>query len=110
MLSIDLARNFALEAAPSVTFTGDLAGGGTVSHTFSVTASSPPLAFQTFDFSGLGFTDLSSVSWNQGADGQGIHQFGNILLSAGSAVPEPSSLVMAGIAVLAGLGARARRR
>src|SRR5437764_10546124 len=60
LLSIDLARNFAFDPAPTVTFTGTLAGGGTVSETFTVTTSSPPLVFQTFDLSG--FTNLTSVS------------------------------------------------
>jgi hypothetical protein len=61
LLSIDLARNFAFDPAPSTTFTRTLAGGGTVSETFTVTTSSPPLVFQTFDFTG--FTSLTSVSW-----------------------------------------------
>jgi hypothetical protein len=64
-----------------------------------VTTSSPPLTFQTFDFTG--FTGLASVSWDQGADSQGIHQFGNIQLSTNStAVPEPSMLAADCIAVL----------
>ena len=37
LLSIDLARNFPFDPAPTVTFTGDLAGGGTVTQTFTVT-------------------------------------------------------------------------
>jgi hypothetical protein len=91
LLSIDLARNFAFDPAPSVTFTGTLAAGGTVSETFTVTTPSPPLIFQTFDFTG--FTGLSSVSWDQGAAGQSIHQFTNITLSTG-VVPEPSALTL----------------
>jgi hypothetical protein len=63
LLSIDLARNFAFDPPRSTTFTGMLAGGGTVAETFSVSISSPPLIFQTFDFAG--FTNVTSVSWDQ---------------------------------------------
>jgi hypothetical protein len=95
LLSIDLARNFAFDPPPTVTFNGTLAGGGTVTKVFSVTASSPPLEFQTFDFTG--FTDLSSVSWDQGGDALFLHQFANIHLSTG--VPEPSTLALLAIAI-----------
>lgn len=37
LLSIDLARNFAFDPAPTVTFVGTLLGGGTVSDTVTVT-------------------------------------------------------------------------
>lgn len=103
LLSIDLARNFAFDPAPTVTFTGTLAGGGTVSETFTVTSASPPLTFQTFAFAG--FTGLTSVSWDQGA--QGVHQFGDVHLAA---VPEPPTLVAGVVAGLAGLGLARRRR
>lgn len=107
--SIDLARNFAFDPAPSVTFTGILAAGGTISQTFAVTTSSPPLAFQTFNFTG--FTDLTAVQWDQGVDG--IHQFGNVHLTPStSSVPEPSSmaLLVAGIAVIGGCASRKKAR
>ncbi|QEH35355.1 hypothetical protein OJF2_39060 [Aquisphaera giovannonii] len=108
LLSIDLARNFAFDAAPSVTFTGTLAGGGTVTQTFTVSTPSPPLVFQPFDFAG--FTNLTSVSWDQGNGTQGIHQFGNIHL--GAAVPEPPALALTalGIPVLLACRIRAGRR
>jgi hypothetical protein len=87
LLSIDLARNFAFDPAPTVTFTGTLAGGGTVSDTFTVTN---PSTFQTFNFTG--FSGLASVSWDQPVFTDGLHQFSNIHLS--TPVPEPSSLVL----------------
>ena len=77
LLSIDLARNFAFDPAPTVTFTGTLAAGGTVSETFTVTQpAGSPQTFQTFNFTG--FTGLSSVSWDQPVFTQGLHQFANI--------------------------------
>jgi hypothetical protein len=99
LLSIDLARNFAFDPAPSAPFTGTLAGGGTVHQMLTVTTNSPPLAFQTFDLTG--FTNVISVSWEQdGVASAGIHQFGNIHLFTG-AVPEPASwaLLALGIAL-----------
>jgi hypothetical protein len=108
LLSIDLARNFAFEQAPATTFTATLAGGGTVTATFAVTTSSPPLTFQTFDFTG--FTNVSSVSWDQDVDGtEGVHQFTKIHLRTGAAVPEPPALVLLALGVPLAL-AHARRR
>jgi hypothetical protein len=89
LLSIDLARNFAFDPAPTVTFTATLLGGGTVTQDFTVTTASPPLVLQTVDFTG--FTNLISVSWDQGTSG--VHQFTNIRLFAGL-VPEPSSVAL----------------
>ena len=64
--------------------------------TFTVTTpAGPPAAFQTFDFTG--FTDLTSVSWDQPVFSAGLHQFTNITLSI---VPEPSSLILGGIGIL----------
>jgi hypothetical protein len=107
LLSIDLARNFEFDPAPTVTFTGLKTGGGTVMASFTVTTpSGPPASFQTFDFTG--FTDLSSVSWDQGDSAQGVHQFGNIHLSTAAAVPEPGSLAL--FLSLTGVGFLRRRR
>jgi hypothetical protein len=95
LLSIDLARNFEFDPAPTVTFTGSLVGGGTVSESFTVTTPSGAGAFQSFSFTG--FTNLKSVIWDQPTFDLGLYQFTNINLStaAGSAIPEPSSLVIA---------------
>jgi hypothetical protein len=91
LLSIDLARNFGFDLAPTVTFTGTLAGGGSLSETFKVTTPAGfPSAFQTFDFTG--FTGVTAVSWDQPDPSQGLHQFTNIQLAAG--VPEPSTLTL----------------
>jgi hypothetical protein len=95
LLSIDLARNFAFDPTPTVTFTGKFAGGGILTETFSVTTLSPPLSFQTFDFTG--FTGLASVSWEQDFASQGLHQFGNIHLSNG--VPEPTTLTLLALGI-----------
>ena len=80
-----------------VTFTGTLAGGGTVGETFSVTTpSGAPGSFQTFSFTG--FADLASVRWDQPVFTMGLNQFSDISLS--TAIPEPSSLILASAGVL----------
>jgi hypothetical protein len=109
LLSIDLARNFALDPAPMVTFTGVLAGGGSVTESFSVTSSSPPNTFQTFAFAGFG--DVTSVSWNQSDVNQGVHQFTNVVLDASPAsAPEPASLTLFSFGLVGLAGCRLRRR
>jgi hypothetical protein len=97
VLSVDLARSFAFDPAPTVTFIGTLAGGGKVSETFSVTTPpGVPGSFQTFSFAG--FTDLASVSWDQPVFAEGLNQFSDISLS--TAIPEPSSLILASVGAL----------
>jgi hypothetical protein len=100
LLSIDLARNFAFDPAPTVTYTGMLRGGGTVTDTFTVTTPPPPSppAFQTFAFTG--FNNVTSVSWDQPMASEGLHQFTDITLSTPTSVPEPSSLALAGFGTL----------
>jgi hypothetical protein len=112
LLSIDLARNFEFDAPPTVTFTGTLEGGGTVTDTFTVTTLPPPSppAFQTFTFTG--FDDVTSVSWDQPQFPEPLHQFTNITLATTpfiDPVPEPSSLILAGVGAL-GLAFLARQR
>jgi len=111
LLSIDLARNFAFDPAPSVTFTGTRSGGDIVTETFTVTIPVGTSAFQSFDFAG--FTDLESVTWEQPVLAAGLHQFTNIeLVAAPAAVPEPSIwlLVATGLVILAAFGLRRQRR
>jgi hypothetical protein len=47
------------DLAPTVTFTGTRAGGGTVTQTFTVTTAPGVQAFQSFTFAG--FSDLVSL-------------------------------------------------
>lgn len=89
--SIELADLFSLGSGPyDVTFLGHLAGGGTVSQTFSINTGS---AFSPHSFSG--FSHLASVTWQQGL--MRLHQFDNIVVTS---VPEPGTYAM----LLAGLG------
>jgi hypothetical protein len=90
LLSIDLARNFEFDPAPTVTFTSTLAGGGTVTKTFNDMTTPPPFVFTTFD---MGFTNVTSVTWDQPVFTQGLHQFTNIHLFA-SVIPEPPTLTL----------------
>jgi hypothetical protein len=110
LLSIGLAREFDFDPAPTVTFTGTLSGGGTVSETFKVTQPPGfPGAFQSFNFAG--FANLSSVSWDQQDPMAGSHQFTDVTLTT-TAVAEPSSLILGGIGTigLALVSKKARRR
>jgi hypothetical protein len=106
LLSIDLARNFAFDPAPTVTFTGTLAGGGTITETVTVTeAPGFPQSFTQFDFTG--FTNLTSVSWDQPVFTAGLNQFTDITLST---VPEPASIITGGIGAMLVAVARFRAR
>ena len=109
--SIDLARNFAFDPAPTVTFTGTLAGGGTVSQSFTVTTPVGQQAFQTFAFTG--FNDVTRVTWNQPPLADGLHQFTDITFvtpDQAPSVPEPATLALFGVAACTGLALRRRRR
>jgi hypothetical protein len=99
LLAIDLARNFSFDPAPTVTFTGTLASGGTVTESFLVTnPGGATTTFQMFTFTG--FREVTQVTWNQPTDpALGLHQFTDVDLT----VPEPSTLLLAALGACGGL-------
>jgi len=99
--SIDLSVLHPQGVSPSVVFTGVLAGGGTVTQTFTPTV----FGFRTFVFNSA-FTNLTSVTWHQGTDDFNAHQFDNIVVSS---VPEPISIFLFGSG-LVGITANLSRR
>jgi hypothetical protein len=95
-----LAQAYGSEA--SVSFIGNVHGGGTINQSFTLDGN---FTFQTFAFSG--FNNLDSVTWQQVFP---YHQFDNLVLDrAASAVPEPGTLVLCGLA-LAVMGALLRKK
>lgn len=97
-----LSRSAGLGAGATVSFVGKVHGGGTVNQDFTLDDS---FTFQTFAFSG--FNNLDSVIWQQVYS---FHQFDNLVLDqAASAVPEPGTLVLCGLA-LALMGALLRKK
>ena len=86
----------------TVNFSGTLANGSVVSTSFRTNAANN---LQTFTF-GSDFDSVSSVSWVQASP---FHSFDNIVLHTGapaSAVPEPSTVAMLGLGLLAFAGSR----
>jgi hypothetical protein len=105
MLSIDLALMY-LGSRPSdepTTFTGAIAGGGTVTQTFDVTNSS----FLTFTLA-ADFTNLTSVSWT--ATGGSTPQFSNIDVVASTPLPAALPLFVTGLGAMGLFGWRRKRR
>jgi hypothetical protein len=82
------------------TFTGIRADSSIVTQRITF---GPAFGFQTDSFTG--FNDLVSVSWSDDSDPT---QFDNIRVSGNAAVPEPSSLVLAGLGGLLIYGWRRR--
>ena len=94
LLSIDLARNLEVQSGPPPPRSRARSlGGGTVTKTFNdIDDASAIRSSTTFD---VGFTNVTSVSWDQPVFTQGLNQFTNIHLSTG-AVPEPAVLDLTG--------------
>ena len=101
LTSIHLAE-FTRPFNPSVTFLGNLFGGGTVTQTFTLDG----IAFgaETFAFSNV-FTNLTSVTWAQVSP---FHQFDNIVVDGMVSVPEPGTLFLLGSGLLVGAAFRKR--
>jgi hypothetical protein len=72
-----------------VTFLGTIAGGGSVSQTFTVDGS--PFVQQTFNFTG--FSNLTKVEWIQAPP---YHQFDDIVVNV---VPEPDAWLLIGTGI-----------
>jgi hypothetical protein len=88
--------------AATVTFIGDLFGGGTVAQSFTTDAAVPGL--QTFTLA-PSFQNLVALRWRQADQNAFDHSFDNIRLS----VPEPTTIALVGIGLLAA-GAGRRRK
>lgn len=104
--SIDLDSYNSLTV--TVTFTGSLSGGGTVTQAFTTDATQRSL--QTFTFSSS-FTNLTAVQWTQASP---FHSFDNIVAGdagpPGVATPVPPTILAALVVPLLGLAGRFRRR
>ena len=101
--SIDVSElyNQSNLSATNVHFVADLAGGGTADYTVDLDL---VFGYQAVDFGGT-FNNVTSVSWLQTAS---YHQFDNLVMGAATAVPEPASIALVGLA-LAAVGAARRR-
>jgi hypothetical protein len=102
--SIDIARADPYGGLIPVTFTGVKEDGSKVFATYQFTDKIVGLN-HAFSF-GDDFHNLTSLIWYEGAEWQ---LYDNIVLSESSAVPEPSSIALIGLA-MAGLGFARRRK
>jgi hypothetical protein len=90
MKSIDLADIFNTGSNITVDFIGNIAGGGTVSQSFTTDSA---LGLETFNFTN--FTNLASVQWTPTAGPNQWIEFDNINIngSSATAVPEPFTVL-----------------
>lgn len=87
--SIDLAPvSTGWGAGATVTFIGNVHGGGTVTDSYTLSNS---YSFERFALTG--FNELDSVSWIQQYN---YHQFDNLVLEQSAPVPEPSTFILLG--------------
>ena len=84
----------------TITFTGNLVGGGTVEQSFTTDGQANGSA-ETFNF-GTSFTNLSSVTWNSP-----FVYYDNFVVAP---IPEPSSLLLFAVGILAIVGMGYRQR
>ena len=93
----------------SVTFTGTRADNSTVSQSFTVLNNVGSPQLQNFNFSG--FSNVVKVQFTQGIFSSGTaYQFDDIGVNgSNSPVPEPSSFLMLGTALISGIGAMRRK-
>jgi PEP-CTERM motif-containing protein len=104
--SIDLSRLFtSMPGTVTVTFTGNLVGGGTTVQTFTFSN----FGFQTFNFNST-FTNLAFVEF--GSQSYPYFQFDDVVVIASSTAspnPEPTTMLLLGTG-LAGIAAKVLRR
>ena len=101
LLSIDLTESTTTAASSTITFTGNVFGGGTVTEPIDLDGT---FGFETLTFTG--FTNLTSVTWVNTFD---YHSFDNIVLDT-SSVPVPAAAWLFGSGLVGLLGVARRKK